>query len=94
MRYPKFSIAALAWLTAVVAVAAALPRVEMTIHFGTNGESVSVSRHQLPLAWELVFRGVVVAVLLLVVWLGHLAYRWLNRRRTTQPRPVGPYNGA
>jgi hypothetical protein len=69
---PRFTITALAWLTAIVAIAAALPRrrswvVEVLTVGGLTKHHLT--REYWPLGWELLWRGAVVVVVCFVVWL-------------------------
>jgi hypothetical protein len=63
---PRFSIAALLWLTAIVAIAAALPR--------SYNETVYADGHiervDLPIADEIAIRAIVVVILCCLVLLG------------------------
>jgi hypothetical protein len=68
---PRFTIAALVWFTAIVAIAAALPRRRHWVAV-TTGDVLQITRLDRPfwpLGWELLWRGAVVVVLCLIVWL-------------------------
>jgi len=69
---PRFTITALAWFTAIVAIAAALPRrrswgVEVLTVGGLTKHYLT--REYWQLGWELLWRAAVVVVLSSVVWL-------------------------
>jgi hypothetical protein len=67
----QFSITGVAWLTAIVAFVAALPRRRHFVAV-TTGDVIQITRltrENWPLGWELLWRGVVVIILSLVVWL-------------------------
>lgn len=67
----RFSIAALAWFTAIVALAAALPRRHHLVPRVVGGvfKKTYLTREDWPLGWELLWRGGVVVGLCLIVWL-------------------------
>jgi hypothetical protein len=70
MKYPRFSIAALAWFTAIVAIAASLPRRRswVIVETGFPLKLTRLTREYWSLEWELLWRGGVVVGLCLIVW--------------------------
>jgi hypothetical protein len=78
-RMPRFSLAFTLWLTAIVAVVAALPRGYVQIKQGAAvGDQFVVNRYDFPILLEIIYRGVWLA---LTVWVDHIAVRWVDRRR-------------
>ena len=86
MKRPRFSIASLLWLTAIVAVAAALPPTKIRTYVSVeDGPRVLHEEHNAPILVELSVRGIVVIALILIVWFGHIAVRTIAKRRATRP---------
>lgn len=93
---PRFSLASILWLTAIVAVAAAIPR---PIHYTVVERLVlpqgfldsqvrkswdfhiEVEKQPATITEEILIRGLIVLALLLLVWLGHVAFRRIRRLR-------------
>jgi hypothetical protein len=68
---PRFTITTLAWFTAIVAIAAALPRRRsLVVEFVSTGSLTKsyLTREFWPLGWELLWRGAVVVALCVIVW--------------------------
>jgi hypothetical protein len=74
---PRLSISTLLWLTAIVAIAAALPRSYLE-RVDADGH---VKRYDYPIADEIAWRGMVVIFLVLVVLAGY----WLFRAKRSPP---------
>jgi prepilin-type processing-associated H-X9-DG protein len=68
---PRFSITALLWLTAIVAIAAALPRGYVRVSYADG----HVERYAVPIANEIAERAIVVLILILLVLAGHCLFR-------------------
>ena len=90
---PRFSIASILWLTAIVAVAAAIPYpIRYTVTHRAYLQPQAAGRVQWPPVYirvertpatvteEILIRGLIVLALLLLVWLGHVAFRRIRRR--------------
>ena len=79
MKYPRFSITALLWFTAIVAIVTALPRQRPwgvgVLSIGNGIKKTYLTREYWPLGWELFWRGAVVVGLCLIVWVVH----WLAK---------------
>jgi hypothetical protein len=94
---PRFSLASILWLIAIIAVAAAIPHPigytvieravgggQLVFEHGEIGRSpyqIEVEQYPAMIMEEIVARGIIVLVLLLLVWLGHVAFRRIRHWR-------------